>query len=35
MIKHKHKNCHDMIKDMPQNEVMMKTHYNYELTITS
>jgi hypothetical protein len=35
MTKHKHKKCHDMIKDVPQNEVTMKTHYNYKLIIIS
>lgn len=35
MIKHKHENGHDMIKDVPQNEIMMKTHYNSKLIIIS
>lgn len=35
MIKDKHKNCHDMIKDVPQNEITMRIHYNYKLIIIS
>ncbi len=35
MIKYKHKNYHGMIKDMSQNEIMMRTHYNYKLIIIS